>query len=231
VKNHVIGIPGVDTSKLIAEEPLQVPVPEITDGVEEASTPNIELPGVEDVVDAGVGDPGQAIPEVPVPIPGVPEMKKEQTRDGVSIGNRCPIVNSTKQELNTRSAILSEKNGKASSSKRTKHNNIRFFVTDRIEKKELEEAWRPSRDMVGDFMTKPTQGSLFRKFRDSLMEVQSLPRGLTIDLSTGSGHRSVLGKTDLGFTSLLEFGEFGTDKNLTHHSRIHHKTSKLTLSV
>ena len=61
-------------------------------------------------------------------------------------------------------AILVEKNGKASSSKRTKHINIRYyFVTDRISKNELAVEWCPTGDMIGEFMTKPNQGSLFTK--------------------------------------------------------------------
>ena len=71
-----------------------------------------------------------------------------------------------------KSAILLEKNGKASSSKRTKHINIRYyFVTDRIQKGELSVEWCPTGDMIGDFMTKPTQGALFKKFRDQIMGV------------------------------------------------------------
>jgi hypothetical protein len=47
------------------------------------------------------------------------------------------------------SAILLEKNGKASSSKRTKHINIRyFFVTDRISNKELSVEWCPTKQMI-----------------------------------------------------------------------------------
>ena len=65
-----------------------------------------------------------------------------------------------------------EKNGKASSSKRTKHINIRYyFVTDRIRKKELTVEWCPTGDMIGDYMTKPNQGALFKKFRDQIMGV------------------------------------------------------------
>jgi hypothetical protein len=71
-----------------------------------------------------------------------------------------------------KSAILMERNGKASSSKRTKHINIRYyFVTDRINKQELTVEWCPTGDMIGDFMTKPTQGALFKKFRDQIMGV------------------------------------------------------------
>ena len=71
-----------------------------------------------------------------------------------------------------RSSILLEKNGKASSSKRTKHINIRyFFVTDRIAMNELSVHWCPTEDMIADFATKPLQGALFRKFRDQIMGI------------------------------------------------------------
>jgi hypothetical protein len=75
---------------------------------------------------------------------------------------------------NRSSAVLLEKNGKASSSKRTKHINIRyFFVTDRIKKGELTVERCPTGDMTGAFMAKPTQGALFKSFRDQLMGVVS----------------------------------------------------------
>jgi hypothetical protein len=70
------------------------------------------------------------------------------------------------------SAILLERNGKASSSKHTKHINVRyFFVNDRIKNQELMVEWCPTGDMIADFMTKPTQGALFKKFRDQIMGV------------------------------------------------------------
>ena len=73
-----------------------------------------------------------------------------------------------------KSTILLEKNGKALSSKRTKHINIRyFFITDRIAKGDLKVEWCPTRDMVGDCMTKPLQGALFHKFRNIIMGVVS----------------------------------------------------------
>jgi hypothetical protein len=71
-----------------------------------------------------------------------------------------------------KSSILLEKNGKASSSKRTKHINIRyFFITDRVKNEEVSVVWCPTGDMIGDFTTKPLQGALFRKFRDHIMGV------------------------------------------------------------
>ena len=70
------------------------------------------------------------------------------------------------------SAMLLEKNGKASSTKRTKHINIRyFFITDRINQGEVSLEWCPTGDMIGDYMTKPLQGDLFRTFRDQIMGV------------------------------------------------------------
>ena len=69
-----------------------------------------------------------------------------------------------------------EKNGKASSGKRTEHINMHFFfVTDRIAKRDVSVQWCPTGDMTGDFFTKPTQGALFRKFRDQIMGVVKQP--------------------------------------------------------
>jgi hypothetical protein len=71
------------------------------------------------------------------------------------------------------SAMLLEKNGRASSGKRTRHVDIRyFFVTDRINMKQMRVEYCPAEDMVADFFTKPLQGSLFRKFRAILMNLQ-----------------------------------------------------------
>jgi hypothetical protein len=63
------------------------------------------------------------------------------------------------------SAMLLERNGRRSSSKRTCHINIRYyFVTDRIEANEVTVEYCPTGEMMGDFFTKPLQGSAFRKF-------------------------------------------------------------------
>jgi len=64
-----------------------------------------------------------------------------------------------------KSAILLEKNGKASSSKHTKHINIQyFFITNQVNEGDVSLVWCPTGDMIGDFMTKPLQGALFWKF-------------------------------------------------------------------
>jgi hypothetical protein len=73
------------------------------------------------------------------------------------------------------SAILLEKNGKGSSSKRTHHIDIRyFFVTDRVASKEVSIEYCPTRDMVADFFTKPLQGSQFKKFRNLIMKFKMM---------------------------------------------------------
>jgi hypothetical protein len=86
------------------------------------------------------------------------------------------------------SAMLLEKNGRGSSSKRTRHINIQyFFVADQIAADEVKVEYCPTADMLGDFFTKPLQGSLFRKFRNLILNINPDP------VSTmRKDHRSVL---------------------------------------
>jgi hypothetical protein len=65
-----------------------------------------------------------------------------------------------------------EKNGRASSSKRTRHMNLRyFFIKDQIDNKDLVIEHCPTGEMLVDFFTKPLQGQLFFKFRDAIMNI------------------------------------------------------------
>jgi hypothetical protein len=69
-----------------------------------------------------------------------------------------------------KSAILLEKNGKKSSSKRTRALNIRYFyITDQVEKGNLSIKFCPTGDMIADFESKPLQGRLFTKFKRMIM--------------------------------------------------------------
>jgi hypothetical protein len=90
-----------------------------------------------------------------------------------------------------KSSILLEKNGKALSSKSTKHINIRyFFITNRVNKEEVLVVWCPTGDMIGGYATKPLQEALFRKFRDQIM-------GVTPARDPGPGKtNSGVGKTE-----------------------------------
>jgi hypothetical protein len=88
-----------------------------------------------------------------------------------------------------KSAILLENNGKASSSKRTKHIHLRYFyVKDKVESGELRIEHCPTDQMLADFFTKPLQGTLFHKMRDKIMNI-----GLNSPYH--STHRSVLEQT------------------------------------
>ena len=66
--------------------------------------------------------------------------------------------------------FLLEKNGKASSIKRTRALNIRYFmVTDHVKKGELDIAYCSTDDMIGDYFTKALQGVKFSKFPKIIM--------------------------------------------------------------
>ena len=86
---------------------------------------------------------------------------------------------------NNRSTMLLERNGKASSGKWTRHINIRyFFITDRINMKEIEIEWCPTKEMVAYFMTKPLQGSHFSRLRDLIMGMTSINKSKIPSKST-----------------------------------------------
>ena len=69
-----------------------------------------------------------------------------------------------------RNAILLENNGKASSSQRTCHINIRyFFVKDQVDKENLTIEFCPTDDMIADYFTKPTTGTKFHLLHAMVM--------------------------------------------------------------
>ena len=68
------------------------------------------------------------------------------------------------------SFILLERNRRASSSKRMRYINIRyFFIADRANMKEISLHWCPTKEMVADFWTKPLKDGHFRKLRYYIM--------------------------------------------------------------
>eukprot|EP00957_Ditylum_brightwellii_P041620 3152409-Ditylum_brightwellii.AAC.1 len=71
------------------------------------------------------------------------------------------------------SAMLIEQNGKWSSSKRTKHINVRyFFIKDKILSGEIDVKHCGTENMVADFFTKPFQGAQFRKFKADILNLE-----------------------------------------------------------
>jgi hypothetical protein len=92
------------------------------------------------------------------------------------------------------SAIKLEKNGRQSSSKRTRHLNIRhFFIKDRVDTGELNIRHCGTNDMIADYFTKPLQGEKFRNFRDLILGIK--------DIDSTDQIRSVLEK-DLTLANL-----------------------------
>ena len=81
------------------------------------------------------------------------------------------------------SAIKLAKNGRMSAGHKSRHINIRhFWITDRLKSEGITLYHCPTENMLADFLTKPLQGSLFRKFRAVLLghaPIQSLVRAPT----------------------------------------------------
>jgi hypothetical protein len=70
------------------------------------------------------------------------------------------------------SAMLLEKNGAESSSKRTRHINVRYYyIKDCIDKGHLQVQYCPTDDMLGDYPSKPLQGRKFEEQRRLLMNL------------------------------------------------------------
>ena len=75
-----------------------------------------------------------------------------------------------------KSTMLLEKNGRQSSGKKTRHFEIRYyFIHDHIKRGNTRVEYCPTDLMVGDFHTKPLQGSAFRRFRAIIMNLPSDP--------------------------------------------------------
>ena len=69
-----------------------------------------------------------------------------------------------------KAAILLETNGRKSVGKRNRAINVRyFFLTDQIARGNVEVEYCCTDEMIGDFMTKPLQGSKFRSFRKAIL--------------------------------------------------------------
>jgi hypothetical protein len=68
-----------------------------------------------------------------------------------------------------------ETNGKASSGKRTRHFNIKYFyITDLIQRGEVQIEYCPTNDMLADYMTKPLTGIKFQQFRNKIMNLPAV---------------------------------------------------------
>jgi len=94
-------------------------------------------------------------------------------------------VPTTTIHQDNKSTILLAENGSTSSGKHTRHLDIRYyFVTDKIKNGEVKIEYCPTKDMLGDFFTKPLQGGAFARMRDKILNLPST--------ATDAAHRSVL---------------------------------------
>eukprot|EP00980_Cylindrotheca_fusiformis_P016285 scaffold4840_cov147-Cylindrotheca_fusiformis.AAC.1 len=98
------------------------------------------------------------------------------------------------------SAMLLEKNGTRSSSKRTRHLEIRyFFVTDNIKRGRMTVQYCPTDDMIADFFTKPLQGAKFQKFCQQVLNLSDEDLLLTAQECVGAAES---GSPELGTKSV-----------------------------
>ena len=87
------------------------------------------------------------------------------------------------------SAMLLENNGRKSSTKRTKHIELRyFFPHNQVLQDKVLIQHCPTLTMHADFFTKPLQGMLFYRLRDLIMNIAP-------ESPYHSSHRSVLKDT------------------------------------
>ena len=88
------------------------------------------------------------------------------------------------------SSMLLERNGRQSSTERTKHMDIRYFyVSDHVQNKTLSLKHCPTEEMLADYFTKPLQGALFNRLRNHIM-------GAEFANGDPQTHRSVLDNDD-----------------------------------
>ena len=81
------------------------------------------------------------------------------------------------------SAIQMERHGKKSSSRRTRHFDVRFFnVKDKLQSNNITVVYCPTEKMVADFFTKPLQGAQFRLLRRVIMGMDPVS---VLELSKG----------------------------------------------
>ena len=86
-----------------------------------------------------------------------------------------------------KSAILLEENGQRSSSKRTRHINVRYyFITDRIQQGEVRVEHCPTKDMLADLFTKPLMGTAFKRLRAKVLNLDEDYDDLADDTTTSS---------------------------------------------
>ena len=100
-----------------------------------------------------------------------------------------PILSSQFAQDNE-SAIKLERNGRASAGQRSRHIDIRhFWITDRLHLDDIHIIHCPTESMLADFLTKPLQGNLFRRFRGVFLGHNHISSLARLPPSTGPEER------------------------------------------
>ena len=87
-----------------------------------------------------------------------------------------PLRSDVTIEQDNTSAIQLERNGQKSSSKRTKHINVRYFyINDRLKIRDMRRIiYKPTGDMESDYLIKALQGKAFHTHRKTLMGLEGI---------------------------------------------------------
>ena len=89
-----------------------------------------------------------------------------------------PLGSDITIEQDNTSKIQLERNGWKSSSKRTKHINVRYFyITDRLKAGDISRVlYKPTSDIKSDYLTKALQGKAFQAHRKTLMGLDGIDK-------------------------------------------------------
>ena len=123
------------------------------------------------------------------------------------------------------SAILLENNGRKSSTKRTKHIELRYlFIHDQVLQDKVLIKHCPTLTMRADFFTKLLQGMLFYRLRDLIMNIAP-------ESPYHSSHRSVLKDTGEGHNKYNDNPAQGTEEIYNTSSGACISTRKASVST
>jgi hypothetical protein len=125
-------------------------------------------------------------------------------------------VRDTRIYQDNQSAILLEKNGKRSSTKRTRHINIRYyFIMDCLKDGDIHIKHCPTERMLADIFTKPLQGNAFYKFRNVILNVQSTDHDPDVNVTNMGSQECVEERAESQLSSLTCVGkDIGMSKDL-----------------
>ena len=101
---------------------------------------------------------------------------EEQTKELPENSKIKELGKTTIVEQDNTSSILLEKNGRRSSTKRTRHINIRYyFITEKLRSGEITDVVHKSTsEMQSDALTKGLQGKLFDTHRTTMMGLEGI---------------------------------------------------------